>query len=240
MRRPRSMASSGPGEGANDGRLSQVLDVVLQLKPWIAAHIERRWGTFSPRFDLLPYDVTGAYLDGPAERSRVVEHGRSPRHRRDSKWAASGPQCRECPPLGYGAFVDSRSYVAAVCDIVKTIAAANRVPRKSGSPTAAWWTRKASSFTAVSASVASWAWRGPCCGSSSASCSPSTGRGCAMASRSSSSLARRGGELCPVPECGLRGERALHPPALRRADRSRSRAIRTDPGACPRAEAPRT
>jgi len=114
-----------PPDAVSDSRLYRTLDVVLPLKSRIEAHLKARVGElFSPRFDLLLYDVTSTYFEGLAERNRLAKHGYSRDHRRDCKQVCIGlVVTREGFPLGYQVFAGNRADVTTLEEIVEMMEA---------------------------------------------------------------------------------------------------------------------
>jgi len=78
-------------EQVNDSRLYRALDVVLPLKAKLEAHLRSRLGElFTPKPEILLYDVTSTYFEGLAEANAQAQYGYSRDHRPDCKQVCIG------------------------------------------------------------------------------------------------------------------------------------------------------
>jgi len=114
-----------PADRVNAARLYRTLDVVLAHKSMLQGHLKERVGElFSPRFDLLLYDVTSTYFEGLAERNPRARRGYSRDHRPDCKQVCIGlVVTREGFPLGYEVFAGNRTDVTTLEEIVEVMEA---------------------------------------------------------------------------------------------------------------------
>ena len=110
-------------EKLNDDRLYRALDRLLPHKRAIERHLVRRLGElFSLDYDLLLYDVTSTYFEGPAEQNPSAQRGYSRDHRPDCKQVCIAlVVTREGMPLGYEIFPGNRVDVTTVEEIVETM-----------------------------------------------------------------------------------------------------------------------
>jgi hypothetical protein len=71
---------------AEKDRLYRCLDRVLEHKPELFVHLQRRWkDLFDAEFDLLLYDLTSTYVEGEAEQNPKARYGYSRDGRPDCK-----------------------------------------------------------------------------------------------------------------------------------------------------------
>jgi transposase len=73
-------------EQVNKDRLYRALDLILEHKSALEAHLSRRCGElFSSHNEVLLYDVTSVYFEGEAEANPLAQRGYSRDHRPDCK-----------------------------------------------------------------------------------------------------------------------------------------------------------
>src|SRR5450755_4926965 len=71
---------------AEKDRLYRCLDRVLEHKPELFVHLQKRWkDLFEAEFDLLLYDLTSTYVEGEAEQNPKAKYGYSRDGRPDCK-----------------------------------------------------------------------------------------------------------------------------------------------------------
>lgn len=109
-----------PAEKVNASRLYRTLDAVLPLKPKVDKHLRQRVGElFTADFDLLLYDVTSTYFEGPAQANPQAQRGYSRDHRPDCKQVCIGLVVTpDGFPLAHEVFDGNRSDVTTVEEIV--------------------------------------------------------------------------------------------------------------------------
>src|SRR5260221_10482858 len=74
------------GDLVNKDRLYRALDLLLEHKVELEAHLSRRSGElFAIDNEVLLYDVTSTYFEGEAEANPLAQRGYSPDHRPDCK-----------------------------------------------------------------------------------------------------------------------------------------------------------
>ena len=74
------------GDLVNKDRLYRALDLLLEHKAELEAHLSRRSGElFSIDNEVLLYDVTSTYFEGEAEANPLARRGYSRDHRPDCK-----------------------------------------------------------------------------------------------------------------------------------------------------------
>ena len=74
------------GDLVNKDRLYRALDLLLQHKAELEAHLSRRAGElFAVDNEVLLYDVTSTYFEGEAEGNALARRGHSRDHRPDCK-----------------------------------------------------------------------------------------------------------------------------------------------------------
>jgi transposase len=104
----------------NESRLYRVLDKILPHKEALEKHLKEKMGTlFDVRYDLLLYDVTSTYFEGPVETVELAKRGYSRDHRPDCKQVCIAlVVTREGLPLGYELFAGNTVDVTTVEDVV--------------------------------------------------------------------------------------------------------------------------
>lgn len=112
-----------PPEKVNEDRLYRALDALLPHKDGLFRHFQAVYGElFGTTFDVLLYDITSTYFEGPAAGNPQAQRGYS----RDSR-----PDCvqvcialvvtPEGLPLAYEVFDGNRTDVTTVEEIVETM-----------------------------------------------------------------------------------------------------------------------
>jgi transposase len=93
-------------EQVNKDRLYRALDLILEHKSALEAHLSRRCGElFSIENEVLLYDVTSTYFEGQAEANPMAQRGYSRDHRGDCKQVLIGLVVTfDGFPLGYEVF----------------------------------------------------------------------------------------------------------------------------------------
>jgi len=114
-----------PADQINDDRLYRALDRLLPHKAKLECHLKGRLGElFELDYDLLLYDVTSTYFEGPAESNDLARRGHSRDHRPDCKQVCLAlVVTRDGMPLGYEVFAGNRVDVTTVEEIVETMEA---------------------------------------------------------------------------------------------------------------------
>ncbi len=114
-----------PANKVNDDRLYRALDAILPHKAEMEKHFKERLGElFDLEYDLLLYDVTSTYFEGPLDSNEQAQRGYSRDHRPDCKQVCIAlVVSKEGFPLGYEVFAGNRSDVTTVEDIVEKIEA---------------------------------------------------------------------------------------------------------------------
>lgn len=112
-----------PAALVNDDRCYRALDRLLPHKTALEQHLVARLGElFALDYDLLLYDVTSTYFEGPAPRNPLAQRGHSRDHRPDCKQVCVAlVVTREGMPLGYELFAGNRTDVTTVKEIVGTM-----------------------------------------------------------------------------------------------------------------------
>ena len=93
-------------EQVNKDRLYRALDLILEHKSALEAHLSRRCGElFSIENEVLVYDVTSTFFEGEAEANPMAQRGYSRDHRGDCKQVLIALVVTfDCFPLGYEVF----------------------------------------------------------------------------------------------------------------------------------------
>ncbi|MBP7572251.1 MAG: IS1634 family transposase [Acidobacteria bacterium] len=114
-----------PSEKVNDDRLYRALDALLPHKAAMEKRLSDRLGRlFGIEYDLLLYDVTSTYFEGPAERNPKAQRGYSRDHRPDCKQVCIGLVVSRCGlPLGYEVFEGNRHDGTTLGEMVTRIEA---------------------------------------------------------------------------------------------------------------------
>ena len=69
-------AGGGSADKVNDDRLYRALDALLPHKTGLEKHLKNKLGElFDLKYDLLLYDMTSTYFEGPVRRKRAGEAG---------------------------------------------------------------------------------------------------------------------------------------------------------------------
>ena len=112
-----------PVEKINDARLYRGLDVLLEQKDTVCAHLlERYRDWFGVRFEFLLYDVTSTYFEGLADKNRLAARGYSRDGRPDCKQVCIGLVVTpEGLPVAYEVFAGNRTDVTTLEDIVRSM-----------------------------------------------------------------------------------------------------------------------
>jgi transposase len=122
-----------PVEKVNDDRCYRAWDRLLPHQQALEEHLRHELGTlFQLDYDLLLYDITSTYFEGPAEDNDLARRGHSRDHRPDCKQVCIGlVVTREGYPLGFEIFAGNRHDSMTVTEIVTRMEArfgqANRV-----------------------------------------------------------------------------------------------------------------
>jgi transposase len=105
----------------NDDRCYRALDRLLEHKEALEIHLKDRLGTlFALDYDLLLYDVTSTYFEGPAEANPQAQRGYSRDHRSDCKQVCIGlVVTRDGLPLGFEVFAGNRHDSTTLREIVE-------------------------------------------------------------------------------------------------------------------------
>ncbi len=113
------------GELVNKDRLYRSLDLLLEHKAALEAHLSRRCGElFSIDNEVLLYDVTSTYFEGEAESNALARRGYSRDHRPDRKQVCIGLVVTfDGFPLGYEVFAGNTHDSRTVQTIVDTMEA---------------------------------------------------------------------------------------------------------------------
>jgi transposase len=106
----------------NDDRLYRGLDVLLEKKEELTAHLLQRYTSwFGVRFEFLVYDVTSTYFEGQGGGAKAAR-GYSRDNRPDCKQVCIGLVVSpEGLPLAYEVFAGNRTDVTTVEEIVTTM-----------------------------------------------------------------------------------------------------------------------
>lgn len=121
-----------PVEKINDARLYRGLDVLLEQKDTVCAHLLDRYRDwFGVRFEFLLYDVTSTYFEGLAERNDLAARGYSRDGRPDCKQVCIGLVVTpEGLPVAYEVFAGNRTDVTTLEDIVRAMEDKYGQPRR--------------------------------------------------------------------------------------------------------------
>src|SRR5882724_1648037 len=113
----------------NKDRLYRALDLVLEHKAELEAHLSKRSGElFAIDNEVLLYDVTSTYFEGEAEGNALARRGYSRDHRPDCKQVCIGlVVTRDGVPLGYEVFPGNMNDARTVEKIVTTMEARHGV-----------------------------------------------------------------------------------------------------------------
>ena len=113
----------------NEDRLYRALDLVLQHKAELEAHLSRRSGElFAIDNEVLLYDVTSTYFEGEAEGNALAQRGYSRDHRSDCKQVCIALVVTfDGFPLGYEVFAGNTHDSKTVQTIVGTMEARHGV-----------------------------------------------------------------------------------------------------------------
>jgi len=114
-----------PAEKGNEQRLYRALDALLPHKPALEKHLREKLGElFHLEYDLLLYDVTSTYFEGPAEGNPQAQRGYSRDHRPDCKQVNLALVVSRCGmPLGYEVFAGNRHDATTVEEMVEHVEA---------------------------------------------------------------------------------------------------------------------
>ena len=112
-----------PAEKVNEDRLYRALDQLLPHKEALEKYLKNRLGElFELDYDLLLYDVTSTYFEGPAKQIPLAQRGYSRDRRPDCKQVNLAlVVSREGIPLGYQLFAGNRNDVTTLEEIVERI-----------------------------------------------------------------------------------------------------------------------
>jgi transposase len=107
----------------NDDRLYRALDELLPHKAALETHLKNRLGElFHLSYDLLLYDVTSTYFEGPCHGNAQAQRGYSRDRRGDCKQVCIALVVSRCGmPLGYELFAGNKADVTTVKEIVTTM-----------------------------------------------------------------------------------------------------------------------
>jgi len=107
----------------NKDRLYRALDLLLEHKAELEAHLSRRCGElFAVDNEVLLYDVTSTYFEGEAEANTLARRGYSRDHRPDCKQVCIGLVVSfDGFPLGYEVFAGNTHDSKTVQTIVETM-----------------------------------------------------------------------------------------------------------------------
>ena len=111
-----------PTDRVDDNRLYRTLDQLLPHKEKLEIHLKNRMGQlFDLEYDLLMYDITSTYFEGPANFD-LAQRGYSRDQRSDCKQVCIGLVVSRCGmPLGYEVFAGNTADVTTVEHIVETM-----------------------------------------------------------------------------------------------------------------------
>jgi transposase len=122
-----------PDDQVNKDRLYRALDVLLEHKSALEAHLSKRCGElFSIDNEVLLYDVTSTYFEGEADGNALAKRGHSRDHRPDCKQVCIALVVSfDGFPLGYEVFAgnvhDSRTLQSIVTTMETRHGAVGRV-----------------------------------------------------------------------------------------------------------------
>jgi len=110
-------------EKINDARLYRGLDVLLEQKDTVCAHLMERYRDwFGVRFEFLLYDVTSTYFEGLADNNGLAARGYSRDGRPDCKQVCIGLVVTpEGLPVACEVFAGNRTDVTTLQDIVRSM-----------------------------------------------------------------------------------------------------------------------
>jgi transposase len=113
------------GDLVNKDRLYRALDLMLEHKAELEAHLSRRCGElFAVDNEVLLYDVTSTYFEGQAEANPLAQRGYSRDHRPDCKQVCIALVVTfDGFPLGYEVFAGNTHDSRTVQTIVDTMEA---------------------------------------------------------------------------------------------------------------------
>jgi transposase len=117
------------GDVVNKDRLYRALDLLLEHKADLEAHLSRRCGElFAVDNEVLLYDVTSTYFEGEAEANPLARRGYSRDHRPDCKQVCIGLVVTfDGFPLGYEVFAGNTHDSKTVQTIVESMEARHGV-----------------------------------------------------------------------------------------------------------------
>ncbi len=109
-----------PEEKVNEDRLYRALDTLLPHKKALEKVLKERLGElFDLDYDLLLYDITSTYFEGPAEGNPQAQRGYSRDHRPDCQQVNIALVVSRCGmPLGYEVFAGNRHDATTLEEIV--------------------------------------------------------------------------------------------------------------------------
>jgi transposase len=107
----------------NDTRLYRCLDRLLPHKTSLERHLKERYGElFGAEFDVVLYDLTSSYVEGPAEKNPLLKHGYSRDHRPDCKQVVLALIVNpEGFPLSYETFDGDRTDVTTLEAVIRMV-----------------------------------------------------------------------------------------------------------------------
>jgi transposase len=114
----------GIAEGKiNDTRLYRCLDRILPHKTKLERHLKQRYGElFGAEFDVLLYDLTSSYVEGAAEKNRMLRRGYSRDHRPDCEQMVIALIVNsEGFPFSYETFDGNRADVSTMETILRMV-----------------------------------------------------------------------------------------------------------------------
>jgi transposase len=114
----------GLSEGKiNDTRLYRCLDRMLPHKTKLERHLKQRYGElFGAEFDVLLYDLTSTYVEGAAEKNRMMRRGYSRDHRPDCQQMVIALIVNsEGFPFSYETFDGNRADVSTMETILRMV-----------------------------------------------------------------------------------------------------------------------
>jgi transposase len=112
-----------PAGTINDTRLYRCLDRLLPHKTKLERHLKERYGElFGAEFDVLLYDLTSSYVEGQAEKNRLMQYGYSRDHRPDTKQVVIALIVNpEGFPLSYETFNGNRTDVTTLEAVMRMV-----------------------------------------------------------------------------------------------------------------------
>jgi transposase len=107
----------------NDTRLYRCLDRILPHKIKLERHLKDRYGElFGAEFDVLLYDLTSTYVEGAAEKNRMMRRGYSRDHRPDCEQMVIALIVNsEGFPFSYETFDGNRADVSTMETILRMV-----------------------------------------------------------------------------------------------------------------------